>query len=319
MQEFILNFKNCMSHRLRTQLLDHLLKITIVDSEGLEFYKFVNKDFLSSSLSGMKTLFMNSKQNLIFYLSKCFEGPSPRMPVNQMPYGLLDYNIRFFAKASTQNLGIEEHYASWLATMFSHFGHKWLCLHRGPAWQFDEQTNDEIEESFLGASCSSEVGSTEGNSVGADSVGEESVGADLVEQIDIIQNALQESDLCLNDFDLASDTFDDSNPVSPALENSLSSFGEGGRVPNLWTHVSGSHEYDIQMGLNSKEMEEVHDIRPTVHYSKRNPGLFDPLKVGLKRIILFIVSFNLPEVVPPPPQGLMAQSIIQCALNFRLY
>ena len=66
-------------------------------------------------------------------------------------------------------------------------------------------------------------------------------------------------------------------------------------------------------------MEEVHDIRPTVHYSKRNPGLFDPLKVGLKRIILFIVSFNLPEVVPPPPQGLMAQSIIQCALNFRLY
>ena len=97
-QEFILNFKNCMSCRLCTQPLDHLLKITIVDSKGLDFYKFVNKDFLSSSLSGMKKLFMNSKQNLIFYLSEYFEGPSPRMPINQMPYGLLNYNIHFFAE-----------------------------------------------------------------------------------------------------------------------------------------------------------------------------------------------------------------------------
>ena len=36
-QEFISNFKNCMSHRLHTQLLDHLLKITIVESKGLDF------------------------------------------------------------------------------------------------------------------------------------------------------------------------------------------------------------------------------------------------------------------------------------------
>ena len=36
---------------------------------------------------------------------------------------------------------------------------------------------------------------------GADSVKEESVGANLVEQIGIIQNALKESSLCLNDFD----------------------------------------------------------------------------------------------------------------------
>ena len=189
MEEFIGNFKNGMSHRIRTQLLNHLLKITIVDSEGLDFYKFVNNDFLSSSLSGMKTLFMNSKQNLIFYLSKCFEGPHPRLPINQMPYGLLDYNIRFFARDSSQNLGIEEHYASWLATMFSRFGHKWLCLHRGPAWQYKVQQDNEIEESLLGASCSSETELMEGTSTGVDSVGEESVGADLVEQIDIIQNA----------------------------------------------------------------------------------------------------------------------------------
>ena len=142
---------------------------------------------------------------------------------------------------------------------------------------------------MLGASCSSQAETTKGNSVEADSVGEESVGADLVEQVDIIQNALQESELCLNGFNWGSDTFDDRNLVSPVLETFVSSFGEVASVPNLWT-VSGSREYDMEMGLNSKEVEEVHDIRPTVHYSKRNPGLFNPLKVGLKDIILFFFS-----------------------------
>ena len=217
-----------------------------------------------------------------------------------MPYGLLDYNIRFFARGSTQNLGIEEHYASWLATMFSHFGHKWLCLHRGPAWQYEVQETDEIEESLLGTSCSSEAESMEGSSTGEESVGEESVGADLVEQIDIIQNALQESSLCLNDLEWAIDTLNDNNPASPVLENSVSSLGEEARVSHLWTHVSRSQQYDMEMGSNAQEMEKVHDIRPTAHYSKRNPGLFDPLKVGLKHVILFLLNFNLPEVVLPP-------------------
>ena len=254
-QEFVANFKNCMAHRLRHQLLAHLLNITIVESKGLDFFKFVNADFLSSSLSGMKTLFMNSKQNLIFYLSKCFEGPSPRMPINRMPYGLLDYNIRFFAKGSTQNLGIEEHYVSWLATMFSHFGHKWLRLHWGPAWQYEVQANDETEDSLLSASCSREAGSAgaesiEECSVGEGSVGEESVGADLVEQIDIIQSALQESSLCLNDLDWAIDTLDDINPESTVLENSASSCEGVVRVPHLWTHVSGSQQWDMEMGID---------------------------------------------------------------------
>ena len=210
-----------------------------------------------------------------------------------------------------------------------HFGHKWLCcLHGGPAWQYEVQETDEIEESLLGTSCSSEAESMEE----ADSVGEESVGADLVEQIDIIQNALQKSSLCLNDLEWAIDTLNDNNPASPVLENSVSSLGKEARVSHLWTHVSRSQQYDMEMGLNAQEMEKVHDIRPTAHYSKRNPGLFDTLNVGLKHIpvIMFLLNFNLPEVVlpplkcngrtnaPPPPPPLlplhkdliMAQSII---------
>ncbi|KAL9977062.1 hypothetical protein ACROYT_G014426 [Oculina patagonica] len=66
-----------------------------------------------------------------------------------MPYGLLDYDIRFLPKGSTQNLGMEEHDASWLDTMFVHFGHKWVCLHRGPSWQFEVNNTNETEEDPL--------------------------------------------------------------------------------------------------------------------------------------------------------------------------
>ena len=44
------------------------------------------------------------------------------MPLNQMPFGLLNYNICLFAKGITQMLGIEEYHVSWLATMFYSLG-----------------------------------------------------------------------------------------------------------------------------------------------------------------------------------------------------
>lgn len=75
-------------------------------------------------------------------------------------------------------LGIEEHYVSWLATMFSHFGHKWLCLHRGPAWQY------EIEPEVLGEEVSVEEETVEEESVEVEeeSVEEESVEVEFLEE-----------------------------------------------------------------------------------------------------------------------------------------
>ena len=185
------------------------------------------------------------------------------MPIKQMPYGLLDFNIRFFAKGSTQNLGIEEHYASWLATMFSHFGHKWLCLHRGPGWQYE--VSGKLDSVELEGSLSDAV----------DSSVEDTVG-----ELDIIQSALQESSLCLDDFDWTSDTLDNSNPVSPVPENP-GSFQDIVHVPHLWTHVDKSHQQDMELGfISSQEMEKLHRIQPSGHSKKQqHPGLYDPLKV----------------------------------------
>lgn len=189
--DFIACFKSAISQRLQTQIISYFLKVTIIQSVGLDFYKYVNADFLPSRLSAMKTFFTNNKHNLIYYLSKCFQDSNPRMPINRMPYGLLDYNIQFFAKGSIQNLGIEDHYASWLETMFSHFGHKWLCLHRGPAWQYDVDTHSTIKSPLQDNECST-------SSVGT------------LDEEDIIQIALQESSLSVDDLSLSNEMSEDS-------------------------------------------------------------------------------------------------------------
>ena len=258
-KDFIDSFKSEMSPRLRTQLISYLLKVFILESDGLDFFRFVNADFLQSSLSAMKTLFHSKKHNLIYFLSKCFQDPTPRLPLNQMPCGLLDYNIRFFAKGSTQNLGMEEHYASWLETMFVHFGHKWACLHRGPAWQYEVDNTNGTEEDPLPGNLSAS-------------------SPEMTEEIDIVQSALLESSLCLNDQNLESDTLVDINRVSQSLENSASE--DVVHVSHLWARVSDSQQQEMELGLVSpQEMEQHHRIQPTNHKTRRNPWMYDPLKV----------------------------------------
>ena len=59
-----------------------------------------------------------------------------KLKLDQMPFGLIDYNLRFFnelqcgVSCETGN-GKQE-------TMLAHFGHKWISLNRGPMWQYDE-------------------------------------------------------------------------------------------------------------------------------------------------------------------------------------
>lgn len=262
--DFILCFKSAMSQRLQTQIISYLLKMTIIQSDGMDFYNYVNVDFLPASLSAMKTLFTNSKHNLIYYLSKCFQDSNPRMPINRMPFGLLDYNIRFFAKGSTQNLGIEEHYASWLETMFSHFGHKWLCLHRGPAWQYDVDIQNTTESPLQGHENST-------------------ISEGTLEENDIIQIVLQEASLSLDDLNPSSETLENAccNSESQEPEDVV-------HVPHLWTRVSQSQQREIELGLVSlQEMEKFHRIQPTTSSGKQNPRMYNPLKVSLMLMIYF--------------------------------
>ena len=152
-QDFITAFKCTMSQRLKEQLVHYLYKLMVIELGGMPLYNFVEADFLDVSLSAMNTLFKENKKNLVHSLSRCFERKGAeldtRMPLHCMPFGLIDYNLRFFSANYTQKLGIEDHYVQWLETMFAHFGHKWMCLHRGPAWQYEVK----VEAQELSTEC----------------------------------------------------------------------------------------------------------------------------------------------------------------------
>lgn len=143
-KNLIFAFKNTLTKRLKMQLVRYLYQQIVIEAGGIELATFVQPNFLDISLNAMKTLHTENKENLIHDLSTCFkrrnddDDEETRMPLRRMPFGLVDYNIRFFARHSSQKLKMEGHYAKWLETMYSHFGHKFLCLFRGPYWQYEE-------------------------------------------------------------------------------------------------------------------------------------------------------------------------------------
>ena len=128
---FLCVFRESRSNRME-QVLAYLFKLIILEEHVMDFFKFVKRDFISMSIGAMKTLFDAGKHNSVSALCKCFEQVNSnrtRMPLDRMPYGLIDYNIQFFANKFTQKLGMEEHYVAWTETMFAFFGHKWIALH----------------------------------------------------------------------------------------------------------------------------------------------------------------------------------------------
>jgi len=83
----------------------------------------------------------------------------------------------------------------------------------------------------------------------------------------------------LSDAEWASETLDNVNP--PAVDNT-----EIVHVSHLWTHASSSQHMDMEVGLlSSDHMERIHGIQPPGNCSKRNPGMYDPLKVSIKRLL----------------------------------
>ena len=115
---------------------------------------FIPPDFIQNAVSAMVNLSKNGKYNILYNLAKCLavgEGGKSRLPLDRMPYGLLSHNIMFFACDDATGLRVEDHYADWLTTMFTHFGHKWVALYNGPMWSTQPMTaNDGASDELPG-------------------------------------------------------------------------------------------------------------------------------------------------------------------------
>jgi hypothetical protein len=287
------NFLTClttMSSRLKEQLLNYIFKQILIGSYGMDFCTFVTDNFLNSSLSAMKLLFDGKKANLILKLSNCFEGPSPRMPIDRMPFGLLDYNIKFFSSLSSANIKMEGHYSSWLDTMFAHFGHKWLCLHRGPTWQYEtcaeqvkdieqkeeSSTTDDniIEKALMLSSIDLEDSIDNVDDINISMCNMSLSTSDEISSFYIMPHNEEDIPLVSTQTIECADTDDPPVVISPA-------------VSHLWTSLSSNDSREIELGLVSPEqMEQFHNIVPMANPTRRrNPAIFNPLKVCANMVL----------------------------------
>ena len=147
--KFLSLFKEQMSSKMKSQLVNHLFKLMVEGQHGLQFLHFLHGDCIEKVTNGILALFHAGKENIVYQLERIIADK--RIDMERMPFGLIDYNIRFFNVDSTVKLKMEEHYSVWQETMFAHFGHKWVSLNRGPMWQYDEE--EELEDSDAVTSC----------------------------------------------------------------------------------------------------------------------------------------------------------------------
>ena len=138
-----------MSSRMRQDLLQNLFYQYMFLDFDHDFQPFIPSDFIDLCCKGINVLHQNGKENIVYYLAKGLgtprrDGTGPRLPIDRMPFGLLSYNIRYFALDKINNISSDPHYVQWETTMFSNFGHKWICLQRGPGFAYYKDKGEEL-------------------------------------------------------------------------------------------------------------------------------------------------------------------------------
>ena len=233
---------------------------------------FVPSDFIDLCCKGISVLHQNGKDNILYYLAKGLGTPradktGPRLPLNKMPFGLVSYNIRYFALDSVNNVKADPDYIQWESTMFSNFGHKWLCLQRGPGFAYGVLENNPLDS----ASHEAEVQGTE------------TVNDDASHGI--LQQAWEEAGVDVDSPDNASEPFDASSqelhvqnehvPLDPSTNNA-STCSSSQELTFLWAWLSGQDKEEIVTGDNPIESEEMHGVRPQPSPCKKKE--VDPMK-----------------------------------------
>lgn len=289
-----------MTSKMRRDVLEHIFKMVVIESGDNEFYKFVSDNFLSTCINAMKTLFDAKKANLILKLCKYFESRNPHMPLDRMPFGLLDYNIKFFSSTSSVNLQMESHYASWLETVFAQFGHKWLCLQRGPTitWCYEQE-------------CKKEDSVDSGSK--PDNINQEALQCSLIdlegcckehvcdEVLEDVNNSILNLSLDGNEVPIISTPIQKTETQKPtSTVASLVEYDDHHEncvgISHLWSSFSPKDKQEIELGLVSPDqMDNFHNVVPKPNStSNRNPDTFNPLKVQYGNMSYII----LPNLIP---------------------
>lgn len=269
-----------MSLRLKRQLVTYLfrqfLRNTVSD---VGFLKFVGKDFLDISVQAMQKLYCAGKNNLVYLLSRCFQAPddqpksatATRLPLDRMPFGLLDYNIHFFATDTTVCLGTEPHYARWLETMYAHFGHKWLCLFWGPTWQYKEDsqvTQSDREVDILEMALN-------------------------ISDISLREDNLMEAEVEPGDVGEECTSTNNRKRTEEEKDDSMTTSTNTANVSTLWSRLDQQDVAEISEGLEDpKTVQEAAGVNTQASWQKQNSRIYNSLKVYFCTCEILLISLT---------------------------
>ncbi len=143
-----------LSKRLREQLITALFNSFVSSfNDDTKFSEQFPPDFITKCITAVLNLYTEGKDNLVYHIVNCFQkrdnsdpSSATRLPMDRMPFGLVDYVLKFFSYEKTDKLVCSKDYKDWQTTMYSNFGEKWVSLHRGPAWQYDVQEDSAVRE-----------------------------------------------------------------------------------------------------------------------------------------------------------------------------
>ncbi|XP_061170730.1 uncharacterized protein LOC133180178 [Saccostrea echinata] len=95
--------------------------------------------FPSLAMEAMKMLKEKGKSNVLRDFARCLglkrpESNEPLMPVDRMPFGLIQHQIQFFCASDVRQISIPEDYYQWLETLDAEFDDRLGRVLRGPMW-----------------------------------------------------------------------------------------------------------------------------------------------------------------------------------------
>lgn len=284
-----------LSSRQRQQLLIHLFHkwLTCDIHEDLSGH-YVPFTFLPLLANAMKVLCLNKKKNLLHLASRCFgelrpEEDIPRMPLDRMPFGLIEHNLSFFASDNVDCLQAPDDYKAWCQSMYTLFGNKWAAMHCGPMWHFEktESSTDATPKDVVSQAHEEKESSTEDTTSDILSQAiEQTFGSDvffyqgsndvtvstanLSREKPANQNALKSLD---------SQHVTPSDPSSGMSDVSCNSTFQQAPASTLWSTLSEGQRREEQLtgSISQMELENMHGVRPVTQVGQHTEK--KPLKV----------------------------------------
>ncbi|CAH1247631.1 Hypp7969 [Branchiostoma lanceolatum] len=207
---------------------------------------FVPRDFIKQTAAALNTLHTNKRENTLFHLASALgtpreNGSGPRMPVDRMPFPLIEYNAKFFHVDHPDLLRCSSEYTTYMESMYAHFGRKWASLHCGPMWRGGTEEEEEEEE-----------GETE--------TAEKRHLLQLAscKEVDLLAEAMKELGDSLGVEPL---------PVEDQLPAETNSTTQG--YSFLFCSASQADRMDLQEGLSAEALQRIHNIHPAEQRKSR--------------------------------------------------